>query len=109
MDAKPARLDPTGTAAPLTRIIDHRNPGHCFGPGMALKRPQYEGENGDRITLVPTGDEPLIVPSESGETKALFLTDEDSTFLRQVLAAHSLLHPHDKSHALALIRKLKGQ
>ena len=50
--AEPARLDADGTAQPKTRIISHPNPGHCFGPGMALKDPELEViATGERIPL----------------------------------------------------------
>jgi hypothetical protein len=50
----PARLDPTGTAKPRTRLLKRvRVPkaggGHCIGAGPAT---HYEGEDGRRVELV---------------------------------------------------------
>jgi hypothetical protein len=38
-------------AKPKTRIVQHVNPNHCIGPGIALKRPEYENEQGQRTSL----------------------------------------------------------
>lgn len=54
---KKARLDPEGTAKPLTRIVSHARAGDCVGPGSALNQPEYETEAGERISL----DEKLTI------------------------------------------------
>ena len=59
MPTAKARLDADGTAKGKTRIVTHHNVDHCFGPGVALNRPEYETEQGERITLIPSGNEPI--------------------------------------------------
>lgn len=52
VECKPARLDAEGTAKPKTRIVNHPKSGWCVGPATVLIAPEYEDENGDRISLV---------------------------------------------------------
>jgi len=54
-----ARLDADGTAKPKTRIVSHPKRDHCVGPGMKLRRPEYEAEDGTRT---PLDDDPLDGP-----------------------------------------------
>lgn len=107
MDAKPARLDAEGTAKGLTRIVTHHPAGACFGPSVALRNPEYEAESGERTTLVPTG-EPIIVPSEEGETFALMMTSSEKDLLCKVLVQHGLLQPHDRDLCTKLRNKIQG-
>lgn len=46
-----ARLDPDGTAKGKTRIVNHPKAGWCVGPGIALRNPEYEDQNGNRTPL----------------------------------------------------------
>lgn len=115
MKATPARLDADGKAKPLSRLIDHRNPGHCFGPGMSLNRPEYEDQDGERTPLTPTqiivigDDDPdvEILPSNAGETSALYLDEAEKDLLRRVLVKTFLLMPFDKDVAQGLLEKLR--
>ena len=59
MPTAKARLDADGTAKGKTRIVCHPKVGDCFGSGMTLIDPQYETEQGERITLIPSGNEPI--------------------------------------------------
>lgn len=48
----PARLDPTGTERPRTRIVHHPAMGSLVGPHMALQgRVELEQEDGTRVRL----------------------------------------------------------
>lgn len=46
-----ARLDPDGTAEPLTRIVHHPLPLKLQGPGIPLNEPEYENMFGNRTSL----------------------------------------------------------
>jgi hypothetical protein len=105
LKAQPARLDPHGTEKPLTRLVDHRHPGHCFGPSMALRRPEYQGADGKRISLAPVSDN-AIVPSEAGECLALFLTPKERALLAKLLVKAALLLPQDGPLARVILKKL---
>lgn len=47
-----ARLDADRTATGKTRIVIHPPEGACIGPGMAMPDPEYEDEEGKRMSLI---------------------------------------------------------
>jgi hypothetical protein len=66
-----------------------------------------DSDDEDRITLIPSGDEQgLFVPSDNGETCAIFLTDDERNFLARTLVVHSLKSEVEKGLCRSIILKL---
>lgn len=109
MKTKRARLDPTGKAQPLTRLVSHVDPGVCIRHDGMQKDLQLEDtETRERIDCAPDKIALATLPLPTREIREVSLTKDERDFICGALVRHAMFNPTDKELVIALRNKIQG-